>query len=102
MDTEKAVDMAKRIIQKTVDSKADPYLGLLEYMSTPISGSSSPAQQLMSRTPRSILPTIQLHLKIIPKKDIIRVHERNQYSKKTHYNQHAGDLPEKSPNKQFG
>ena len=96
---EKAVDIAKRIMQKAVDSNSDPYLGLLEYRSTPISGSASPAQLLMSRTPRSILPTIQLRPKVIPRKEIIRVHERNQCRQKTYYDRHAKDLAMLSPNK---
>ena len=55
---EKAVQTAKRIIMKATTSGRDPYIALLEYRTTPISNcGKSPAQLLMSRRFRSILPS---------------------------------------------
>ena len=54
----KAVQTAKRIIMKATASGQDPYIALLEYRTTPISDcGKSPAQLLMSRRLRSILPS---------------------------------------------
>ncbi|XP_048586615.1 uncharacterized protein K02A2.6-like [Nematostella vectensis] len=51
--SEKAVQIIKRILKKS----DDPYIALLEYRNTPVTGMSySPAQLLMSRTTRSKLP----------------------------------------------
>ena len=51
--SEKAVQILKRILKKS----KDPYIALLEYRNTPITGMSySPAQLLMSRTTRTKLP----------------------------------------------
>ena len=55
---EKAVQTAKRIIIKATASGRDPYIALLEYRTTPISDcGKSPAQLLMRRRLRSILPS---------------------------------------------
>ena len=55
---EKAVQTAKRIVMKATASGRDPYIALLEYRTTPISDcGKSPAQLLMSRRLRSILPS---------------------------------------------
>ena len=51
--SEKAVQILKRILKKT----SDPYIALLEYRNTPVTGMSySPSQLLMSRITRSELP----------------------------------------------
>ena len=58
--SEKAVQTVKRILKKT----GDPYIGLLEYRNTPVTGMSySPAQLLMSRTTRTKIPVAQELLK---------------------------------------
>ena len=55
---EKAVQTVKRIVMKATASGRDPYIALLEYCTTPISDcGKSPAQLLMSRRLRSILPS---------------------------------------------
>ena len=53
---------AKAIMDKAHAQKSDPYLGLLEYRNTPVDGFKSPAQLLMSRNLRSILPTTEKQL----------------------------------------
>ena len=56
---ERAVQTIKNILQKA----DDPYLGLLEYRNTPLSDTmASPAQMLMSRRLRSLIPTTSAQL----------------------------------------
>ena len=61
--SEKTVQIVKRILKKT----CDPYIGVLEYRNTPVTGMSySPSQLLMSRITRSKLPVSNslLHTKL--------------------------------------
>ena len=51
---ESAVKTAKRIMEKALDAKSDPYLAILEYRNTPSDGmSTSPAQRLLGRRTRT-------------------------------------------------
>lgn len=54
---EKTVQTIKHIFSKSQASRTDPYLGILEYLNTPLETDLSPAQLLMSRRLRSILPS---------------------------------------------
>ena len=55
---ESAVKTAKRIMEKALDAKVDPYLALLEHRNTPSAGmSTSPAQRLFGRRVRTTIPT---------------------------------------------
>ena len=51
------VKHAKRILRKAKDANRDPYLPLLEYRNTPLECGYSPAQLLMGRRLRSVVPT---------------------------------------------
>jgi hypothetical protein len=66
---EKCVQTCKRILNKSKISGQDPYIGILEYRNTPVDGMAAPAQLLMSRQLRSVLPVTQQHLEknIVPK-----------------------------------
>jgi len=55
---EKSVHIAKCLMEKAKADHRDPYLSLLEYRNTPVDNFRSPAQLLMSRRLRSILPSI--------------------------------------------
>jgi hypothetical protein len=55
--SEKGVQTAKRLLMKATKSKSDPYLALLEYRNTPVDG-FSPAQVMIGRQLRSLLPSI--------------------------------------------
>lgn len=51
-------------MKKCEEDGTDPFLAILEYRNTPISSDlGSPAQLLQSRRLRSVLPTIERHLK---------------------------------------
>jgi hypothetical protein len=53
---EKAVSIAKRLLTKAKESGHNPYIALLEYRNTPIDCGFTPAQLLMGRRTKSILP----------------------------------------------
>ena len=59
---ERTVQTAKALMDKAHAQRTDPYLSLLEYRNTPVDGLKSPAQLLMSRRLRSILPTTDKQL----------------------------------------
>ncbi|CAB3223790.1 unnamed protein product [Arctia plantaginis] len=58
--SERAVQIVKNIMKKSMHSKSDYRLALLEYLNTPISENlPSPAEILQSRKLRSILPVVR-------------------------------------------
>ena len=59
---EKSVQTVKNLLTIAKQRNYDPHLGLLEYSNTPIDEVGSPAQLLMSRRPRSIIPTTEAQL----------------------------------------
>lgn len=91
---EKTVQTAKRILTKAREDKKDPYLSLLEYRKTPVDGLKSPAQILMSRRLRSILPTTTLQLRphTTPQHTVRARREMCQRCQKQHYNKSARPL----------
>lgn len=55
---ENAIKAAKQLMKKAKNDKADAYLALLDYINTPTQGLDiSPAQRLMSRRTKTVLPT---------------------------------------------
>ena len=83
---EKAVQTAKRIVMKATASGRDPYIALLEYRTTPISDcGKSPAQLLMSRRLRSILPSTPASLQpvLVNPEDTQMRFEEKQVKQKT-------------------
>ncbi|XP_060582493.1 uncharacterized protein K02A2.6-like [Ruditapes philippinarum] len=60
---EKMVSIAKKSMKKCHETKTDPYLAFLEYRNTPLNCGYSPAQLLMGRRLKSILPTTNEQLK---------------------------------------
>ena len=56
--SERAIQTIKNLLRKAFEDGNDPYIALLEYRNTAISGlKESPAQLLMSRMLKSKLPT---------------------------------------------
>ena len=54
---ENSVKTAKNIMQKALDAHSDPYLAFLDFRNTPTEGySSSPAQRMLNRRTRTLLP----------------------------------------------
>lgn len=93
---EKSVQTVKRIMDKAAMEGSDPYIGLLEYRNTPIGDCGSPAQMLMSRRLKALIPCTESQL--IPKihkspqeiRDAIRAQKQKQ---KTFFDRTARDLP---------
>ena len=55
---ESAVKTAKNLLRKALSAGTDPYIAILDYRNTPTQGmKSSPAQRLMNRRTRTLLPT---------------------------------------------
>ena len=93
-EAERAVRTVKNMLEKS----SDPYLALLNYRTTPIQGGQySPAELLMSRLPRTKVPTTRERRKPeIP--DETRVRNRDQHMKnkqKKNHDKHHGarELP---------
>ena len=93
---ESGVKTAKRILKKSIKAGTDPYLAILDYRNTPTQGmTTSPAQRLMSRRTKTLLPTAQSLL--LPKtinleSEKKELRQRQQIQAK-YYNRSAKDLP---------
>ncbi|XP_052797485.1 uncharacterized protein K02A2.6-like [Mya arenaria] len=59
---EKYVSVCKKLLTKAKDAGRDPFIGILEYRTTPLESGYSPAQLNMGRQLRSILPTSKENL----------------------------------------
>ena len=93
---ESAVKTAKNLIRKAVDSRADPYIAILDYRNTPTQGmESSPVQRLMNTRTRTLLPTTKALLQPrTPQADReIKDLTKRQAQQSKYYNQHTRDLP---------
>ena len=92
---EKEVQTVKNLLTKAKQDRRDPYLGLLEYRNTPIDDVGSPAQLLMSRRLRSIIPTTnaQLQPKVLDPHKVMEKLRFKQEKKKHYFDQHAKHLP---------
>lgn len=79
---EKSVQIAKSLLKKASADHKDAYLSLLEFRNTPVDNFRSPAQLLMSRRLRSILPNTpkQLKPRVVSRKDA--------HSRRVHQQQH--------------
>ncbi|XP_013408762.1 uncharacterized protein K02A2.6-like [Lingula anatina] len=100
--SERTVQTIKKILKKAMSDGRDPYIALLEYRNTPISGMDfSPAQMLMSRALRSKIPTATKLLEpqvVFPKQQL----HRQQQRYKRIYDRKAKELPELTPGESVG
>ena len=94
---ERCIQTVKLLLKKAEESGADPYIALLQYRTSPISGLSySPAQLLFGRALRTKLPAVAANLEpswISPRPELVL---RQQHQKEL-YDQHARELPELQP-----
>ena len=94
---ESEVKVAKRMIRKTTKSGEDKYLAMLNIRNVPTQGvDSSPAQGLMGRRTRTLLPTTQ---SLLESRNPANRHESeelrlNQIRQAKYYNRSAHDLSE--------
>lgn len=86
---EKMVGICKRIFAKAKSAGKDPYLGLLEYRTTPTKLGFSPSQLLMGRKLRSVLPVTldQLLPKTPPTEQIKENIQSAKNQQKKYYDQ---------------
>ena len=92
--SEKAVQTVKRILKKT----GDPYIGLLEYRNTPVTGMTySPSQLLMSRTTKTKIPVAQELLEPQLATEVKQQLEACQQHQAHYYNQGAKPLTALEP-----
>ena len=91
---EKSVHIAKPLLKKSKSDNRDPYLGLLELRNTPLDNLAAPAQLLMSRSLRSLLPTTSNHLKPnVLDPELAREKVKKKQATQSHYyNRGARDL----------
>ena len=90
------VKTVKRILKKSIRAGTDPYLAVLDYRNTPTQGmTTSPAQRLMSRRTKTLLPTTQSLL--LPRTINLEVEKKElrqrQQAQAKYYNRSAKDLP---------
>lgn len=92
---ESAVKTAKRLLRKATDAGTDPYLAILDHQNTPTQGmESSPAQRLMNRRMKTLLPTTRELLKprsAVPDIAITALRKRRE-KQAQHYNKSAKEL----------
>ena len=91
---EKAVHTAEQLLKKAKLEQRDPCLSLLEYRNSPVDSLARPAQLLMSRHLRYILPTTSNHLRPrVVHPDLARERmEKKQGTRRHYYNQGAREL----------
>ena len=97
---EKAVQTAKRLLTKAKEDNKDPYLSLLDYRNTPRSDLlGSPAQRLMGRRTKTLLPTSSklLEPKIIKTKVVRLKLQEDKQRQKLYYDKHAKQLTDLQP-----
>ena len=87
--SERAVQTVKRTLKKA----DDPYIGMLEYRNTPVTGMTySPSQLLMSRTARTKIPAAKELLQPCVPTDVRRQLESRQRQQALYYNKGAKPL----------
>ena len=99
----KAVQTVKNCLKKAVLDKRDPYLALLEYRNTSVSDTlGSPAQRLMGRRTKALLPTSQklLQPKTISPRTVHHKLCQRKERQKYYYNKHSKPLDELTPGDQ--
>ena len=92
---ERTVQTVKNILTKAKANGSSALFGILEYRATPVDNLASPAQLLMGRQPRSILPATNHQLRPTTIKPAVVVDRRKQLqaTQKKYYNKNARDLP---------
>ena len=99
---ERTVQTAKKLLTKSKEDGKQPLLAILEYRNTPVDSMKSPAELLMGRQLRSILPAANHHLQPKPtdaSQVFVRRQELQQRQKK-YYDQSARPLKTLKPNDQ--
>ena len=92
--SERMIQTLKQALRKADEENQDPYIALLRYRNTPVSGmDSSPAQLLQSRMLRDKLPITHNHLKPRLVSGALQQLKARQASQKYYHDRRAKDLP---------
>ena len=96
---ERTVQTVKRLLTKAQEDRTSPLLGILEYRNTPVDGLKSPAQLMMTRQLRSIVPTTHEPLQPRPNNllQVVARREHQQALQKKYYDRSAKPLTELKP-----
>ena len=96
---ERTVQTVKRLLTKAQEDKTSPLLGILEYRNTPVDGLKSPAQLMMTRQLRSIVPTTHEPLQSRPTnlQQVVARREHQQALQKKYYDRTAKPLTDLKP-----
>ncbi len=88
------VQTVKQLMREAYEDGGDPYLALLDYRNTPVSGVKySPAQLLMSSRLYDKLSATSQNLKPEIATGISETLKKGQANQKKYYNQSVKDLP---------
>ena len=93
---EKAVQTVKNLLKKAIHDKQDPYIALLDYRNTPFSDTlGSPAQRLMGRHTKTLIPTMEklLQPKTISPRSVQNELLKRKATQKFYYDRHTKTLP---------
>ena len=92
---ESSVKTVKQLFKKADRDGKDPWLSLLDYRNTPTEGiGDSPAQRLMSRRTRTLLPTASSLLRPKVSAHSTEKLERKRQKAKFYHDRHVKQLPE--------
>jgi len=92
---ERAVQTIKSLLKKAQASGQDPYMALLQYRNTPFPDSPSPAQLLMNRRLRTILPATDTYLRpsVPDHEQVSDMLDKRQQEQQKQYNKTAMQNP---------
>ena len=92
---ESAVKVTKNLFKKALWDGRDPWLALLEYRNTPVETiESSPAQRLMSRRTKTLMPTASILLRPQIVEGVEKKIELKRQKAKTYHDRSAQPLPQ--------
>jgi transposase InsO family protein len=96
---ERAIQTLKSMLVKTLDTKGDPNLAIIDYNNTPKVGLKAPAQMLMGRLLKTVIPVPKETLKpIFPTSESVISLRENQEKQKKYYNKSARPLRDLNEN----
>ena len=92
---ESSVKIVKQLFKKAERDRQDPWLALLDYRNTPTEGvGASPAQRLMSRRTRTLLPTAASLLRLTVNHSSVDSLQLKRQKVKFNHDKHVRLLPE--------
>ncbi|UYV78403.1 K02A2.6-like [Cordylochernes scorpioides] len=99
---ERMVQTVKKQLKKCRQDNTDPYMCLIALRTTPSNNLPSPAQMLMGRNLRTLIPmkTTKLKPAFISTENILQQKRENQYKMKEYYDRNAKLLPKMSSGEQ--